>query len=65
MMGHPAIVMPVGLDSQGTPFGIQIVGPRLDDKRLLEIALALEVAFLQHPDLQRPLPNIEQLGSYS
>lgn len=65
MMGHPAIVVPVGLDPQGTPFGIQIVGRRLADKKLLELALALEIEFLQHPDLKRPVPNIKELRNGS
>lgn len=65
MMGHPAIVLPVGVDPQGTPFGIQIVGPRLADKRLLEIGLTLEELFSQHPDLKRPLPNITELARSS
>ncbi|MCP5155788.1 MAG: amidase [Ectothiorhodospiraceae bacterium] len=39
---HPAISIPCGLDEQGTPFGIQIVGKRGGDHALLGVAAALE-----------------------
>jgi amidase len=32
------IVVPVGICSQGLPFGLQVLGPRWEDERLLEIA---------------------------
>jgi amidase len=38
LTGLPAVVMPVGLDSQGLPIGIQLIGRRWDDERLLAIA---------------------------
>lgn len=36
--GCPAIVMPLAQDRQGLPFGMQIMGPRWSDERLLAIA---------------------------
>jgi Asp-tRNA(Asn)/Glu-tRNA(Gln) amidotransferase A subunit family amidase len=36
--GCPMIVVPVGICSQGLPFGLQVLGPRWEDERLLEIA---------------------------
>jgi amidase len=39
--GHPAIVMPVTLDGDGLPIGVQLVGKRWDESRLLGIAQAL------------------------
>jgi amidase len=39
--GHPAIVMPCGQDDDGLPIGVQIVGKRWDESRLLGIAAAL------------------------
>jgi amidase len=39
--GHPAAVLPYGLDRDGLPIGIQLVGRRWDDPRLLGIAKAL------------------------
>jgi Asp-tRNA(Asn)/Glu-tRNA(Gln) amidotransferase A subunit family amidase len=32
------IVVPAGVDIQGLPFGLQIIGKRWDDERLLGIA---------------------------
>ncbi len=40
----PAIVAPAGRDADGLPIGIQLVGPRWSEMRLLAIAQALEEA---------------------
>jgi amidase len=63
LVGHPAVALPVGLDSQGTPFGIQVVGPRFGDHRLLEIALALEAMLAAYAATRRPLPDINALSN--
>ena len=39
--GHPAVVLPYKLDRDGLPIGLQLVGKRWDDLRLLAIANAL------------------------
>ena len=39
--GHPAVVLPYKLDREGLPIGIQIVGKRWDESRLLAMAKAL------------------------
>jgi amidase len=39
--GHPAIVAPYALDRDGLPIGVQLVGKRWDDARLLAMAAAL------------------------
>jgi amidase len=39
--GHPAVVLPDQLDGDGLPIGVQIVGKRWDESRLLAIAKAL------------------------
>jgi amidase len=39
--GHPAVVLPYKLDRNGLPIGVQIVGKRWDESRLLGIAKAL------------------------
>lgn len=38
--GHPAAVLPYTLDGAGLPIGVQLVGKRWDDSRLLGIAKA-------------------------
>ena len=44
LLGLPALVVPAGLDDDGLPIGIQLVGPRWSDMRLLDIARELEQA---------------------
>jgi amidase len=39
--GHPALVLPYKLDRDGLPIGIQMVGKRWDESRLLAMAKAL------------------------
>jgi amidase len=36
--GCPMVVIPAGVDSQGLPFGLQVIGKRWNDERLLSIA---------------------------
>jgi Asp-tRNA(Asn)/Glu-tRNA(Gln) amidotransferase A subunit family amidase len=42
--GCPMIVIPAGTDSSGVPFGLQLIGPRWHDERLLAIAEAITSA---------------------
>jgi amidase len=45
LTGLPSVVIPVGLDAQGLPIGLQLIGRRWQDERLLAIAkLASEAA---------------------
>jgi amidase len=39
--GHPAIVLPYTVDDEGLPIGVQLVGKRWEEKRLLAIARCL------------------------
>jgi amidase len=39
--GHPSVVIPVGFDPEGLPIGVQIVGKRWQEERLLGIAARL------------------------
>ena len=53
LTGQPAVVMPAGVDRRGLPIGVQLVGQRWGDERLLAIAGAIsEVAggFQRPPD---------------
>ncbi len=54
-------VIPCGVDHNGMPFGIQIVGPNGSDAKVLSIASALEFLFSDDPITARPLPDIEAL----
>jgi aspartyl-tRNA(Asn)/glutamyl-tRNA(Gln) amidotransferase subunit A len=42
LAGLPAISVPAGLNEQGLPLGLQIVGKSLDEQGVLDAALALE-----------------------
>jgi aspartyl-tRNA(Asn)/glutamyl-tRNA(Gln) amidotransferase subunit A len=42
LAGLPAISVPAGLDAQGLPLGLQIVGKALDEQGVLDAALAFE-----------------------
>lgn len=58
MAGIPAISVPSGLDESGMPLGIQIMGPRKEDARVLRFAHHLE------KELKLPLspPNFDKEG---
>jgi len=60
VVGHPVVALPCGLDPQGTPFGIQVVGPMYGDRFTLGAAHALEQLFATDPALARPVPRLEQ-----
>jgi aspartyl-tRNA(Asn)/glutamyl-tRNA(Gln) amidotransferase subunit A len=42
LAGLPAISVPAGLDAQGLPLGLQIIGRALDEQGVLDAALAFE-----------------------
>ena len=44
LTGQPALSVPMGLDSNGLPMGLQIVGARFDDARVLAAGHAFEQA---------------------
>jgi amidase len=53
LTGLPGLVAPAGFDDDGLPVGIQLVGPRWSEPRLLDIAHALERAGIL-PGFQPP-----------
>jgi aspartyl-tRNA(Asn)/glutamyl-tRNA(Gln) amidotransferase subunit A len=57
--GIPAISFPCGLAEDGLPVGLQLIGPRRSDARLLAIAGAYQRATRHH--LRRP-PNLISLA---
>jgi amidase len=61
LVGHPAVSLPVGLDRAGLPFGLQIVGPRGGDARVLAVAAALETLLAGDPATARPTPDLAAL----
>ncbi len=62
LTGHPVVQLPCGRDQSGTPFGLQIVGPRTHSERFVTgVAAVLEQYFQQHPTLARPVPDLATL----
>ncbi len=59
--GHPAVSLPLGLDGNGMPFGLQIVGPRGGDAFVLSVAAALESMLTGDPRTARPIPDLAKL----
>ncbi|SDE12205.1 amidase [Glycomyces harbinensis] len=53
LAGLPALTVPAGFDPDGLPVGVQLVGPRWSEIRLIEIAAALEEAGVL-PGFTRP-----------
>ena len=58
---NPTISLPCGTDEHGMPFGLQISGRLYSDGQLLAAAHALEQAFINHPEMKRPTPDLEKL----
>lgn len=61
LTGHPALSIPVGVDHNGMPFGMQIVGPRGGDRLIVRVAAALEATLAGDPRTARPVPDLGQL----
>ena len=56
VVGLPVVTLPMGLDASGLPFGVQLIGRRYGDHRLLSIASAIERANRADAKLSRPIP---------
>jgi amidase len=63
LLTNPALSLPLGLDSVGMPFGVQLVGRFRGDGELLDIAQALEGALTQDANLTRPRPDLSRLSA--
>jgi Asp-tRNA(Asn)/Glu-tRNA(Gln) amidotransferase A subunit family amidase len=61
LAGHPAVSLPVGLDGNGMPFGLQIVGARGGDAFVLSVAAALEELLAGDARSARPVPDRARL----
>jgi len=59
--GHPALSLPVGVDRNGMPFGLQVVGPRGGDAFVLSVAAELEAQLAGDPRTARPVPDLARL----
>jgi amidase len=62
LVTNPAVSLPCGVDPQGMPFGLQVVGRFRGDRDLLDAAEAMEQAFAAIPGLARPRPDLAKLA---
>jgi amidase len=63
LTGHPIVSIPCGLDHTGTPFGLQIVGPRKHSERfVIAVAAAMQRYGLGRERITRPSPDIGALS---
>ena len=58
LAGLPALVVPAGKGADGLPIGIQIIGPRWSEIRLITIAAALERAGILPGFVRPPEPAV-------
>jgi amidase len=54
---NPALALPCGVDAQGMPFGLQLIGELRQDAKLLAMSHALEMALAANPSTTRPKPD--------
>jgi Asp-tRNA(Asn)/Glu-tRNA(Gln) amidotransferase A subunit family amidase len=52
LTGRPAVSLPCGLDRDGMPIGVQLIGRRNGDRQLLQAAIELEKTLGQLPEPQ-------------
>jgi aspartyl-tRNA(Asn)/glutamyl-tRNA(Gln) amidotransferase subunit A len=60
LTGQPAATLPCGLTEDGLPIGLQVVGPKYAERRIIEACLAIEAALdfpTPHPRLLQSLGN--------
>ena len=55
--GHPSVTIPCGADGDGLPFGLQVIGPRHEDRMLLAAAAEIEAVLAG----VRPRPDLAAL----
>jgi len=55
------VVLPCGVDQEGMPFGIQVLGAPGTDRFVLEVAGALETVLSANPETARPIPDLSKL----
>lgn len=61
LAGHPSITIPVGRDTLGMPFGLQIVGRRHDDAGVLQVAAEIEAILADDTEFGVPKVDLAAL----
>lgn len=63
LVGHPSLVIALGVDEAGFPFGLQLVGRRGADAEVLAVGAAVESALAGDSALSRPAPGLARLAA--
>ena len=63
LVTNPSISLPCGVDQNGMPFGLQVVGQFRGDVELLNASQSLEEAFSRNTLLSRPRPDLKRLST--
>ena len=61
LAGHPSVSIPCGHDRAGLPFGLQVVGRRHDDARVLAVARELSAVIAADEAMRLPPPDLTTL----
>ena len=62
---NPALALPCGVDLNGMPFGLQLIGELRQDAKLLAMSHALEMALASNKATARPKPDQDRLRQSS
>lgn len=62
---NPALALPCGVDLNGMPFGLQLIGELRQDAKLLAMSHALEMALASNKATVRPKPDQDRLRQSS
>ena len=62
---NPALALPCGVDLNGMPFGLQLIGELRQDAKLLAMSHALEMALASNKATARPKPDQDRLHQSS
>jgi amidase len=62
---NPALALPCGVDLNGMPFGLQLIGELRQDAKLLAMSHALEMALASNKATARPKPVQDRLRQSS
>ena len=52
LAGLPALAMPFGLDLEGLPVGVQLIGPHFSEQTIYRAGLALEQAVGTYDEIE-------------
>ena len=64
LAGHPSITIPVGRDEAGMPFGLQIIGRRHEDAKLLSFAREIEAICASDSTFAPPRVDVAALARH-